>query len=195
MICSLQKRWHMRVCGIDGGVRGGLAIISIENGTAPALIACIDIPVAGTGAKERVDPIAIRDWVLAHRPDLAFIERAQAMPGQGASSGFKYGRSVGAIEAAIMLADVPLTIVEPSAWKKFHSLRGKDKEGARLRTLMLFPTAAGMFARKKDHGKAEAALIALFDRGDTDWTGRAAVHPSRSDQRLRPEKAEACPRG
>jgi crossover junction endodeoxyribonuclease RuvC len=126
------------------------------------LIACIDIPVAGTGAKERVDPIAIRDWVLAHRPDLAFIERAQALPRQGSSSGFKYGRAVGAIEAAIMLAGVPLTIVEPSAWKKFHSLRGKDKEGARLRALMLFPNAAGMFARKKDHGKAEAMLVALY---------------------------------
>ena len=122
----------MRIfCGIDGGVRGGLAVVSIEDGTAPALIASIDIPVAGTGAKERVDPIAIRDWVLAHHPEHAFIERAQAMPRQGASSGFKYGRAVGAIETAIMLAGVPLTIVEPSAWKKFHSLRGKNKEGAR----------------------------------------------------------------
>jgi crossover junction endodeoxyribonuclease RuvC len=152
----------MRVCGIDPGVRGGLAIVAIENGTAPALIACIDIPVAGTGAKERVDPIAIRDWVLTHRPEHAFIERAQALPHQGSSSGFKYGRAVGAIEAAIMLAGVPLTIVEPSAWKKFHSLRGKDKEGSRQRALMLFPSAHAMLARRKDHGRADSALIALF---------------------------------
>ena len=173
------KRWDMRVCGIDGGVRGGLAVVAIEDGTAPALIACIDTPVAGSGAKERVDPVAIRDWVLVHRPEHAFIERAQAMPRQGASSGFKYGRAVGVIETAIMLAGVPLTIVE----KKFHGLRGKDKEGARLRALMLFPNAtAGMFARKKDHGKAEAALIALFGgRTSINGTGRAAVHPPRLD--------------
>ena len=36
------------------------------------------------------------------------IERAQAMPKQGASSGFKYGRAVGAIEAAIALCAIPV---------------------------------------------------------------------------------------
>ena len=189
-MASSHERRRMRICGIDGGVRGGLSIVSIENGNAPALIACIDIPVAGAGARERVDPIAIRDWVLAHRPEHAFIERAQAMPGQGASSGFKYGRGVGAIEAAIMLSGVPLTVVEPSAWKKFHGLRGGEKEASRLRALMLFPAAAGMFARKKDHGKAEAALIALFGGRDGNGAGRAAVHPPRPGQPPRPELLE-----
>jgi crossover junction endodeoxyribonuclease RuvC len=153
-----------KVLGIDPGIRGGLAIVSVENdGSAPLIIGAIDIPVAGAGARERVDVLAIHDWIATHRPGFALIERAQAMPGQGSSSGFKYGRAVGAIEAAIMLSGVPLTVVEPSAWKKFHGLRGKDKEGARLRALMLFPNAtAGMFARKKDHGKAEAVLVALY---------------------------------
>jgi crossover junction endodeoxyribonuclease RuvC len=52
-------------------------------------------------------------------------------------------------------------IIEPSTWKKFHDLHGGDKEPARQRALQLFPNAHAMFARKKDHGRAKAALIAL----------------------------------
>src|SRR5262249_56033696 len=117
------------------------------------------VPVVGGGAKERIDVLAIRSWVERHRPDHAVIERAQAMPKQGGSSGFKYGRAVGAIEAVIALCGVPLTIIEPTAWKKFHGLRGGDKEASRQRALQLFPAAHEMLARKKDHGRAQAALI------------------------------------
>jgi hypothetical protein len=54
-----------------------------------------------------------------------------------------------------------MTIVEPTAWKKFHQLRGGDKEASRQRALQLCPAAHALLARKKDHGRAEAALIAL----------------------------------
>jgi hypothetical protein len=88
----------MLLLGIDPGIHGGLAIIAVKaNGAAPQLVEAIDIPVVGTSAKERVDVQAIREWVLHHGPQHAFIQRAQAMPKQGASSGFKYGRAVGAI--------------------------------------------------------------------------------------------------
>lgn len=97
-----------------------------------------------------------------HQPTHALIERAQALPKQGASSGFKYGRAVGAIEAAITLCSIPAEIVEPSAWKRFWKLPGKDKESGRQRALQLFPAAHALLARKKDHGRAEAALLALY---------------------------------
>src|SRR5262249_22604580 len=151
-----------KVIGIDPGVRGGLAVVEINDGAAPQLIDAIDIPVAGMGAKERVDVLAIRSWVLGHQPQHAFVERAQAFPKQGASSGFKYGRAAGAIEAVVACCEVPLTIVEPTMWKRFHHLPGKDKEAARQRALQLFPSAHALLARRKDHGKADAALIALY---------------------------------
>jgi crossover junction endodeoxyribonuclease RuvC len=151
------------ILGVDPGIRGGLAIVAVDpNGTAPRLVDAIDIPVTGVGAKERVDVLAIRDWIAQHTPEHALIERAQAMPKQGASSGFKYGRAVGAIEAVIACCAIPLTIVEPTTWKKFHALRGGDKESGRQRALQLFPAAHALLARKKDHGRAEGALIALF---------------------------------
>jgi crossover junction endodeoxyribonuclease RuvC len=149
------------VLGIDPGIRGALTVVALENGV-PKLVAAIDIPVVGTGAKERVDPIAIREWVGKHDVQHAYIERAQAMPKQGSSSGFKYGRAVGAIEAAIALSGIPVTMVEPSLWKKFHKLHGKDKEGSRQRALQLFPEAHALLGRKLDHGRAEAGLLALY---------------------------------
>jgi len=147
-----------QVLGVDPGIHGGLALV---DSAARQIIDSIELPVVGVRAKERIDALAIRSWVEMHRPDHAVIERAQAMPKQGASSGFKYGRAVGAIEAVIALCGVPLTIMEPTAWKKFHVLRGGDKEASRQRALQLFPAAHARLARKKDHGRAEAALIAI----------------------------------
>ena len=86
----------------------------------------------------------------------------QAMPKQGASSGFKYGRAAGTIEAAVLCCEIPMTIIEPGAWKKHYHLHGKDKEGGRQRALQLFPAAHAFLARKKDHGRGEAALISLY---------------------------------
>jgi crossover junction endodeoxyribonuclease RuvC len=148
--------------GVDPGVHGGLAIVAIDDGVAPRLIEAIDIPITGTKAKERVDALALWGWITHHKPQHAYIERAQALPKQGSSSGFKYGRAVGAIEAVVACCEIPVTIVEPSVWKKFHQLHGRDKEGGRQRALQLFPAAHALLARRKDHGRAESALIALY---------------------------------
>src|SRR5262245_64021370 len=97
-----------KVLGVDPGIHGGLALVNICDGGAPVLVDAIDIPVTGVKAKERVDALAIRAWVQQHQPDHAYIERGQAMPKQGASSGFKYGRAVGAIEAAVTCCETPM---------------------------------------------------------------------------------------
>jgi crossover junction endodeoxyribonuclease RuvC len=151
-----------RLLGIDPGIHGGLAIVEIIDGAAPKLIDAIDVPTVGTGAKERVNVLLIQEWLLRYGPTFAFIERGQAMPRQGASSGYKYGRSVGSIEAAITLCGIALEIIEPSMWKRFFRLPGKNKEAARQKAIALFPTAHQVFARRKNHQRAEAALIALY---------------------------------
>jgi crossover junction endodeoxyribonuclease RuvC len=154
----------MKILGIDPGVHGGMAVVVFADG-APHLLAAVDIPVIGTGAKERVDVAAVCAFIKTHRPIHAIVERAQSMPRQGSSSGFKYGRAVGALEAVIVCCQVPLTVIEARAWKRHHQLRGNDKELSRQRALQLFPSAHALLARKKDHGRAEAALMALVPIG------------------------------
>jgi crossover junction endodeoxyribonuclease RuvC len=149
-----------RYLGIDPGLSGALAIVETINGV-PVLVDAIDMPSTGTGAKARVDIIAAAQWIAKHAPSMALVERAQAYPRQGASSGFSYGRAVGAIEVTVALCQIPMTLVEASGWKRRLHLPGKDKEAARQRALQLFPAQHALLARKRDHGRAEAALITL----------------------------------
>jgi crossover junction endodeoxyribonuclease RuvC len=151
----------MKVLGIDPGVRGGAAIVEVTNDVT-ALVAAIDIPVVGVKARERVNVLALQEWILVHGPTLAFIEHAQARPAQGASSGFKFGRAVGALEAVITLCALPIEVVSPGVWKRTFHLVGPGKEQSPQRALELFPSAHALLARRKDHGRAEAALLALY---------------------------------
>jgi crossover junction endodeoxyribonuclease RuvC len=54
-----------------------------------------------------------------------------------------------------------MILVEASGWKRRLHLPGKDKEAARQRALQLFPSQHALLARKKDHGRAEAALLVV----------------------------------
>jgi crossover junction endodeoxyribonuclease RuvC len=145
--------------GIDPGLSGALAIVETFNGV-PALIDVIDMPSAGTGSKTRVDAIAAAEWIAKYAVSAAFIERAQAFPGQGSSSGFVYGRSVGSIEAVVALLRIPYSFVEAAGWKRKLHL-DKDKELARQKALQLFPSQHALLALKRWHGRAEAALIVV----------------------------------
>jgi hypothetical protein len=127
-----------RFLGIDCGLSGALAVVEVISGI-PVLIDVIDMPATGTGAKARVDIIAAAAWIKQLAPSTAYIERAQAFPGQGASSGFSYGRAVGAIEAVVALCAIPTILVEASVWKRRLRLPGRDKETARQRPLHCFP--------------------------------------------------------
>jgi hypothetical protein len=152
----------VKVLGVDCGVRGALAILEINDGAAPQVLAAIDAPTIGVKAKECINVLALQEWLLQHGPVQATIERAQAMPKQGASSGFKYGKATSALETTIMLCGIPIEIIEASQWKRHFHLRGGDKETARLLALQKFPGAHDLLARRKDHNRAEAILIALF---------------------------------
>jgi crossover junction endodeoxyribonuclease RuvC len=171
----------MRYLGIDPGLSGGLAVVEAIDDAAPMLVEAIDIPTLGSGAKQRVDGIAIRKFIAKHEPALALIERAGAMPKQGVASGFKYGRAVGALETVVALCAVPIEVVEPSTWKRFFRLNGQDKEGARQYALQTFPAAHGLLARKRDHGRAEAALLALYGARQRTVRRSQAIGASESD--------------
>lgn len=52
--------------------------------------------------------------------------------------------------------------VTPGEWKRHHRLIGKDKDAARALALDRWPGRGDLFTRKKDHGRADAALIAAW---------------------------------
>jgi len=83
------------------------------------------------------------------------------MPGQGVTSVFSFGRSVGIIEGVLATMLIPVDIVTPQAWQKAAAVRG-GKDGSRQRACELFPNYAGLFALKKHDGRADAACMAWF---------------------------------
>jgi crossover junction endodeoxyribonuclease RuvC len=55
---------------------------------------------------------------------------------------------------------VPQVYVTPGKWKRFYGLSA-EKEKSRELAIQTWP-ASDAFRRKKDHGRAEAALLALY---------------------------------
>src|SRR4029077_3369377 len=86
------------------------------------------------------------------------VERVHAMPKQGVSSTFKFGKGVGIIHGVAGALRLPVTLVTPTQWKAFHSLPS-DKEYARALAIRRWPEHNRHLNRKKDADRAEALLI------------------------------------
>jgi crossover junction endodeoxyribonuclease RuvC len=149
-----------RVLGIDPGLDGALALLT----TAGELVVT-DMPVLTTDrggkSKRQADVRALADLIRTMEPSFAVIERVGAMPGQGVASSFAFGRIAGQIEGVVATLAIPITYISPLTWRRaFNVPKGKD--GSRLRASELLPVCAGRFRRKRDDGRAEAALMALW---------------------------------
>jgi crossover junction endodeoxyribonuclease RuvC len=139
------------ILGIDPGITGGIAALYPDG-----RIEVYDIPTVDGS----VDVDALVRRVREQAPRLAVIEKAQAMPKQGVVSVFKYGCAYGALCAVTALCEIPTHLVSPRKWKSHFGLDA-DKEKSRALAIRLWP-GCGLFERKKDHGRAEAALIARY---------------------------------
>jgi crossover junction endodeoxyribonuclease RuvC len=140
------------IMGIDPGMSGAIAFFYPEQDR----VAVYDMP----SANNVVSGAEVARIVNAYAPKQAIIEAVHAMPGQGVSSTFKFGQSYGIAIGAVSACMIPLHFVTPQRWKKHYRL-GADKDEGRARAISLWP-ACQHFARKKDHGRAEAALLARF---------------------------------
>lgn len=145
------------ILGIDPGIVGGWAFVTDDG----ALVGAGDLPVAGTGAQRMVSGPLLRGIIEPWGPTRAIIEDVHSMPKQGVASSFKFGRALGVAEGVLDGMGIPVSWVSPAKWKKALSL-SSDKEQSRQRAIRQWPAQASLFARKMDHGRAEAALIALY---------------------------------
>ncbi len=145
------------ILGIDPGLTGALALY---RGGQWILL---DMPIAGDSKHHEINGAEICRWLREYTPDHAFIEYAAARPGQGVTSMFRFGCAYGALKMALAACGVPYTTITSARWKPAVGVpKGADKEASRRRALQLFPDQAEHLARKRDHGIADAMLIAHF---------------------------------
>lgn len=144
----------MIVVAIDPGVNGAYAFLTDEL-EEPAFVG--DLPVVDGN----LDASALARLLGGLKIDTLVVERVNAMPGQGVSSMFKFGRAYGTILGVAAALGIETELVTPVQWKRAYALPGKDKEKARELATRLYPKLDGL-SRKKDHGRAEALLLARW---------------------------------
>jgi len=150
------------VIGIDPGISGAIAIF--EDGKLDCVVDMPTLKIAsGKTMKSHISAIALVDILDGWSPNEAHIviEKVGAMPGQGVSSMFNFGRSAGIIEGVVAAMHFPSTYVTPATWTKAVG-RAAGKDASRMRAMELFPSKADLFKRAKDDGRADAALIAYW---------------------------------
>jgi hypothetical protein len=149
--------------GIDPGISGALAVLDKDAG----IVDIFDMPtlefVSGKSKKQRVNPQGIVSELalFKDREIQGIVEQVNAMPGQGVTSMFSFGRSLGVLEGALAGLYIPYVHVTPAVWKKKMQVNS-SKDGARELAMRTWPSKADLFKRKKDDGRAEAALLALY---------------------------------
>ena len=155
----------MIVVGVDPGISGAWAVLRTGH------VQTFNFPVWKPFGKNKIIDVPellceIETWRGASRDDPwnIWIELGQSMPNQSSAAGFNYGRACGAIETSFFSA-FPRSVVHyvrPSVWKRSLGLLKQDKNVSLDKARLLFPQNRDQFKLKKDHNKAEAALIAWY---------------------------------
>lgn len=147
------------IAGFDPGATGALARLT-DGGD---LLAVCDMPVVEVRGKQRISApgvaVILREWA----PRLAVIEAVGVRPGEGAVGAFSFGYGAGLLEGACAMAGIPVVFVQPAVWKRAMKVTA-DKGACRLMAQRLWPAHAASFARVKDDGRAEAALVGFYGR-------------------------------
>jgi len=168
----------MLTIGVDVGITGAIAFI---DGCAQ-LVSVADLPICVHGKSKWVDPLPlialVREAKLKDgdmQMPRAFVEATHAMPKLGTVAANSKGMTLGSTLAALQIAGVSIELVTPQKWKAALGLlmpkaSDKEKKATSLtRARMLFPSAD--LDRVKDHGRAEALLIA-------HWAYRSFAAPA-----------------
>jgi hypothetical protein len=157
--------------GVDPGHTGAIAFYCPNTGK----MRIEDMPIlARKSGKKEMDAKALADLVgffnlhalirCAVYEDvgaMVYIDRFGTKRGQGAASSFAFGKSLGVVVGILNAFNIEARGVQPSVWKQLMKL-SRNKDESREMAKTLFPKYADKFRRKKDDGRAEAALLAWF---------------------------------
>jgi crossover junction endodeoxyribonuclease RuvC len=151
----------MKIVAFDPGK---IASYAIFDTCTPHLIEIGEIDLIGAGRLIR--PCGMHIAEVLTGADCGLVEEVGAMKGQGVSSVFTFGLCAGAILNAISASSAQVETVTPPVWKRSTKITAKTDEGvkmqARAYATQLFPQHKKVLAVKKNHGQAEACLMARW---------------------------------
>jgi hypothetical protein len=149
---------------------------------------------------------AIGKLVGEIKPERQVIEFVHAMPGQGVTSMFTFGRGTGAAFGALfaLRPDCPVYEVSPQTWQKWYRLNGLVAEEAAFDSTVIAPaifTPEQLIQCRQPRGKlnhnaCDAALLAYWLANQEPVMLKVSEHfrtPEAPPKRRKPSKAG--PRG
>lgn len=161
------------ICGIDPGLNGGIAFL--RDGIVSAERTPILKHKIKGKTKRFLDVGTIVGLLQMNKPSHIYIEKQQAMPGQGVSSTFMTGFGYGIYLGIFITLDIPYTQVASVKWKKDLDVPS-DKNLSRQKATDIFPHASELWSLKCEDGVAEAAMIAHWGaKSQMDQTAQTAT--------------------
>lgn len=154
----------MIVVGVDPGAGGAVAALDPDG----QLIDTWDMPVDEIRGRRRVNAPRLAHIIAAAQPGVVVTEELTAVQGSGATGAYRFGEAVGIVHGVAAGLGVPLHAVRPQRWTRDLGV-GSDKGAHRQAAARLWPNRADLFARTRDDGRADAALLAHWwhRQGDT----------------------------
>ena len=146
--------------GIDPGNNGGICIIKNTENFLPEIIFSLRMPVVSIYGKKIIDTLKIHSALSQFKIDVAIIEKVHAMPRQGVTSSFQFGRSFGAIETLAYLLSQRVDYVAPVVWKKYLGVGSSKKDSLDMARLKFGENE--IWNKKTNDGIAEASLLVLY---------------------------------
>lgn len=135
--------------GIDPGRNGALAVFDTET----MRVDCHDMPDTTAGVHDLIAGLPLIKVCTLEKP---FYPQMI-----GITNAVKIAEAFGILRGALQWRDIPVREVRPSEWKRALNL-SSHKAASREKAGQFFPDDAHLFARVKDDGRAEAALLAWY---------------------------------
>lgn len=167
---SLENHpWILLGCDSDAG--GALAVIRGPSVGVVAAVDVLDCPTAKVevNGKQRVRlsverMVSLVASLNAPPGTVVHLEEGGVEYGFSAQTAFVQGYNFGLWKGVLAAAGLEVRVVKPQAWKWALGLarRGSTKDESRAMAAEMFPEANDSLKRKKDHGRAEALLIAAY---------------------------------
>lgn len=143
-----------QVLAIDPGIEGAWAVLGFRG----EFVATGDIP----RFDKLINGVEFSKIVGSYAPEHVAIEKVNAMPKQGVASTFTFACAYGVCIGVSCGIGAPISYILPTKWKRHFKLPGKNKDKSRELAIRLFPDAIEFLKLKKNHGRADALLLARY---------------------------------
>lgn len=185
----------MLYIAIDPGLSGGIA-----HGWNGQKIEVAKMPIIQNDGKKVIDAMELSGFfsrlLMSYGcmgcSTITAIEKVHAMPGQGVTSMFTFGRGFGLIEGILAGKHMPYELIRPQTWQTV--LGGIDKSLGKKRSIVYCQQRHPELGKLTD-GQADA--VAMLDflvqrNGGNNGNHRAHVSDDPQQDLARPKKRVAC---